>query len=123
MIFVFADDQTLNILDSIDEVRRDCEGVDVEEGIFSFFDESGSLLLPYFIESNKKGKLFGLFGWVSSGVFDLKKSEEDIPYTIEEALDNTVSIDSNKYFDSLAAVRGFLTNKSCQGREKAAPHI
>lgn len=109
MIFVFADDQTLRILNNIDEVQRDCEGIDVEEGIYKFFDEDGVFLEPYFIEPNKKSKILGSFGWAQSGVFDLNKSKDKTPYTIKEALDNAIAVETNMYFDSLATVQGFLT--------------
>jgi hypothetical protein len=108
MIFVFADDQTLKILNGIDEVRRDCEGIDVEEGLFQFFDETGALLVPDFIEPNKKGKLLGSFGWVQSGVFDLKKSKDIHSCTILDALGNAVAVEPNEFFDSLAAIKLFL---------------
>jgi len=43
MIFVFNEDQTLEVLENIDDVRRECEGIDVENNVYQFFDENGQL--------------------------------------------------------------------------------
>ena len=114
MIFVFADDQTLAILDNIDDVQRECEGIDVEENVYQFFDENGLRLEPEFIEENKKGTIIGSLGWVESGIFDLKKSHDFNTSTILEALEKTVVLEANKYFDSLDEINEFLTNQGSQ---------
>ena len=41
MIFVFIEDGSLEIVSDIDEVRKNCEGIDVESSVFQFFDENG----------------------------------------------------------------------------------
>ena len=41
MIFVFIEDGSLEIVSDIDEVRKNCECIDVESSVFQFFDESG----------------------------------------------------------------------------------
>ncbi len=53
MIFIFVEDGTLEVVNSVEEVRRNCEGIDVENGVFRFFDENGSQLEPRFTKLNK----------------------------------------------------------------------
>ncbi len=110
MIFVFAEDQTLAILDNINDVRRECEGIDVENNVYQFFDEKGLKLEPKFIEPNKKGKISGLIGWVQSGVFNLEKSNTHNSLAILDVLKNTLGLKPNKYFQSLGEIREFLIN-------------
>ena len=43
MIFALADDNMLSVHDSVDELQGACEGIDVENGIFQFFDKKGAL--------------------------------------------------------------------------------
>jgi hypothetical protein len=49
MIIVFADDQTVGVFPNIEFVRTACEAVDVEDGVYSFFDEHGRRLVPIII--------------------------------------------------------------------------
>jgi len=67
MIFIFADDRSVQIVNSLEEVKLNCEGIDVENRVFSFFDENGSTLEPRFPKPNKKGRNLGIFSWVESG--------------------------------------------------------
>ncbi len=54
MIFIFADDRSVQIVNSLEEVKLNCEGIDVENRVFSFFDENGSTLEPRFPKPNRK---------------------------------------------------------------------
>jgi hypothetical protein len=75
MIFVIADDNMLHVLNSETESQGEFEGIDVEEGIYRFFDETGAPLAAEFEKPNKKGKLFGIFSWVVSGKYRLISAE------------------------------------------------
>lgn len=48
MIFVFADDHTLAVIQDMPSVRTECEAVDVADGVYRFFDEQGQRLIPRF---------------------------------------------------------------------------
>lgn len=39
MIFVFLDDGILDVIANLEEAQRNYEGIDVESGVFQFFDE------------------------------------------------------------------------------------
>ncbi len=111
MIFIFADDQTLQVVNSLEEVRRNCEGIDVENGVFRFFDENGSHLEPWFTKPNKKGGDLGIFSWVESGEYELIPSlsanEDDIFLNLLE----TSELESNPWFKSLDDVKGYLESR------------
>lgn len=48
MIFVFVEDGTLEVIEDLEEARRRYEGIDVESGVFRFYDENGCFLAPKF---------------------------------------------------------------------------
>jgi len=54
MIFVIADDNLLSIYDSESELQGACEGIDVEKGVYQFFDDAGKPLEAKFINPNEK---------------------------------------------------------------------
>ena len=39
---MFVEDGFLEIVDTIDEIRTNYEGIDVESGVYEFFDENGN---------------------------------------------------------------------------------
>ena len=107
MIFVFLDDGTLDVIANLQEAQRNYEGIDVESGIFQFFDERGIYLEPQFTEPNKTGRFLGIFQWVESGQFKLVRqteTDEDINLYLAE----TSEINPNPYFSNLEEVRHFL---------------
>jgi hypothetical protein len=64
MNFVFLDDSTLDVIANLEEEQREYEGIDVENGIYQFFDETGRYLELQFTETNKKGCFLGILSWV-----------------------------------------------------------
>jgi hypothetical protein len=69
MIFVFAEDETLHVVDGSDEVRRMCEPIDVESDVFAFYDAAGRRLDPVFTKPNRERRIFGLLATVESGEY------------------------------------------------------
>ena len=59
MIIVFSNDQTVSVLPDIDSVHRECEAVDVEDGAYRFFDDSGRHLLVHWTSFVERRSLFG----------------------------------------------------------------
>jgi hypothetical protein len=107
MIFVFLDDSTLDVIANLEEAQRNYEGIDVEEGVYQFFDETGCYLEPQFTEPNKTGRFLGIISWVESGQFVLvsnTETDEDINLYLAE----TSEINPNPYFSSLEEVYQFL---------------
>ena len=109
MIFVFAEDGSLEIIASLEEARRNYEGIDVESGVFQFFDDSGTYLEPQFTKPNRTGRFLGIFKWVESGEFELvpsPRADEDIYAYLAE----TSELKPNPWFTELEWVRRFLTS-------------
>jgi hypothetical protein len=112
MIFIFADDRTFEVVNGLEEVRRDCEGIDVENGVFQFFDEKGSRLEPRFTKANKKGRLLGLLSWVESGEFDLIPSSKVDEHEIFLSLLEDSEMETNPWFKSVVDIKAYLESKA-----------
>ena len=52
MIFVFVEDGTLEIIEELEEARRNYEGIDVESGVYDFYNEAGTYLKAVFTKPN-----------------------------------------------------------------------
>jgi hypothetical protein len=117
MIFVFSDDKSLNVISSPD--YGEFEGVDVENGLYRFFDEEGTYLKPVFTKANRTGHVLGFIPWVVSGEYELQAvpdSEEDVFFY----LDRAISLEPNDWFHSLDEVRRFLTRQRARRGNQAA---
>jgi len=111
MIFVFVEDGSLEIIADIKEAQRKYDGLDVESGVFQFFDESGVYLKPKFTKPNRMGRFLGIFKWSKSGEFELVpllETDENIDVYLTE----TNELKSNRWFSDLQEVRQFLTKKA-----------
>jgi len=96
MIIVFADDQTVHVLPDIASVRRECEAVDLEDGIYRFFDELGRRLVPRFIAPVERRSIFlGVFTTIGGGSFELELDPQDDGSAFETSLANVVVIEPN----------------------------
>jgi hypothetical protein len=71
-VFVFAnDDKTLSVYGTESEAVSACEGIDVAEGNYLFFDAKGFELTSVFDKPNRIGKIF-----TTSGSYHLTKAED-----------------------------------------------
>jgi hypothetical protein len=111
MIFAFVEDGTLEVHEDLAAVQREYEGVDVENEVVRFYDESGTYLEPKFIVPNRRGRLLGMFGWVSSGVFELVANPDALQDSFALALHETVSLSPNRWFESLEHLKSELASK------------
>ncbi len=111
MIFVFVEDGSLEIVSDIDEVRKNCEGIDVESSVFQFFDENGRFLEPRFTKPNKKGRFLSIFEWVESGEFELVPAVEDVSENIFDYLIEISELKPNPWFHTLDEVRHYLEGR------------
>ena len=112
MIFVLADDNMLHVLDSESESQGAFEGIDVEEGIYKFFDETGAPLMAKFVKPNKTGKLFGMFSWVASGSYRLVAPVSADLTRLSEIMSSVAGLENNSHFSSVEEVEQFLTLRS-----------
>lgn len=103
MIIVFEDDQTVTVLADLASVRLECEAVDVEDGVYRFFDDLGRPLVPRFITRVERGSLlFGAVKTVGGGVFELELDPQDKGLSFAESLANAVAINPNSRFPTIA---------------------
>ncbi len=111
MIFVFVEDGSLEVIESLEEARRNYEGLDVESGVFQFFDERGVYLEPQFTKPNRTRRFLGIFNWRQSGDFELiplLETDENIDVYLTE----TSELKPNPWFSRLEEVRQFLTKRT-----------
>ncbi|MDP3271798.1 hypothetical protein [Limnobacter sp.] len=112
MIFVLADDNILHVLDFESESLGAFEGIDVEEGIYKFFDKAGAPLKAEFMSLNQTGKIFGMLSWVVSGNYRLVVAESaDLPW-LSEFLSSVSGLEKNRHFSSVDEVQKFLAFQS-----------
>jgi hypothetical protein len=110
MIFVFAEDATLHIAAGIDEVRRDCEPIDVESSVFAFYDCNGAPLTPRFTKPNRQKRFLGLLS-IEQGEYTLDIADPASHDPIGVALQETEVLEPNAWFASLDAVREYLVTR------------
>ncbi len=89
MILAFLDDSTVTIFDKVGQANVDCEGIDVENGVFTFTDECGYILRPTFIEPNTK-VILGCWTLVSSSFFQLELTEQRNIQLLQDVLQNRI---------------------------------
>jgi hypothetical protein len=111
MIFAFLDGGTLEIHEDLASAQREHEGIHVEEGVVHFYNELGVYLEPKFIVPNRRGKLFGLIDWTSSGVFHLVPNAKAQQDSFALALHKTCLLAPNRWFDSLEQLKSELSAK------------
>ncbi len=109
MIFAFIEDGTLEVHENLASVQREFEGVDVEDQVVRFYNELGVFLEPRFMVPNRRGKVLGLIGWVTSGVFELIPNTNAPQDSFALALAETTSLAPNPWFESLEKLKGELS--------------
>ena len=91
------------MLPDIDSVRRECEAVDVENGVYRFFNELGRHLLPRWIAPvERRSFLFRRIESVGGGSFELEVDPQDEGSAFQTSLGNVVAIEPNPMFETIA---------------------
>ena len=121
MIFAFVEDGTLEIYATAAEAVRGHEGIDVESGTVRFYDEAGVYLEPKFRTPNGQGKLFGLFNWVSSGVYDLVANPQSSEDSFALALYETATLAPNPWFNSVEQLKADLAARGVNTEYRPQP--
>jgi hypothetical protein len=111
MILALGEDGVLSVFPDIHDVRRACEGIDVDNAVWSFFDENGRPLLPVFNTPNVvKRHLFGAVSAVTSSQdFDLLPITDGSKPGLLESLTSNITLDRNPYFSTIEQVRAHLS--------------
>lgn len=104
MIFAAASDEnTLFVFASTTEAIAYCEGVDVEDGGWLFWDEDGNALRAEFLTPTHRGRLT-----VGGGTYHLVRAP-DLP-VLAASLPLIRHIDGNPRFATLAEVADYLAS-------------
>ena len=98
MIIVFADDQTVAVLPDLSAVRAECETVDVEDGVYRFFDDLGRSLLPHFTAPVRRTPLLFGIKAVSGGDIELELDPHDDGSNFETSVAKADAIEPNRWF-------------------------
>lgn len=113
MIFALDETGEISVLSGLAEVRRDCEAIDVETGVWKFFDENGHLLRPVFTQPNKVRKLLGTVSSIEQGEFSLEPADPGPNPTLLEAINsNSVYLNNASRFPSIDSLRSYLMSRS-----------
>lgn len=106
IIFAFAtDDKGLEVFPSKEEAIAHCEGIDVENGEWLFWDEFGICLEARFSVPNQKGRFS-----VVSGKYDLVPFPQGLE--LIEFLPNVGYVEGRGVFMDINEVRQHLTRPS-----------
>ena len=111
LVFAFDEDGTLSVFDSASGAISEYEGIEVENGVVKFYDSCGIYLQPVFTTPNTSGKLLGLVPWVASGEYALTPNSGTGGDSFALALSNTVSLNPNSWFATLAQLKAELSEK------------
>jgi hypothetical protein len=106
MILVFLEDGTLDVIGSQEDALREYEGIDVEDGVYKFFNEKGQCLEPVFTEPNKReSHFFGFVKTIESGIYKLELKADKCEYSFEELLSEVEFLNKNDFFGSLEEIK------------------
>ena len=107
MIFVFLDDQTLDVVSETEDFCGRYEGIDVEDGAYAFFDNNLRKMVPCFTQPNERTTILGGFlGVVHSGIYRLEAAEVDRSDFFAR-LSKVVFVNPNGWFKTVEEVRKF----------------
>jgi hypothetical protein len=93
-----VDDGTLLVFDTVALATSYCEGVDVEDGVWKFWDAEGNSLRPEFSVPNHRGRFA-----VGNGVFHLVPDPTGQALALH--LPDFRSMEPNRHYGSLKEVR------------------
>jgi hypothetical protein len=115
VIIVVCDDRTIRVLPDFESVRRDCEPVDVEDGLYRFFDELGRRLVPRFIKPAERvpwrfGEIIG------DGEFELELDLTDTGFEFDAEITGVVAIRPNPRFATTNDLARYVAENRQQQR-------
>ena len=90
MILTFADDSTMIAVDDISQAHTYCEVIDVQNGVWTFVDQHGTILRPVFPTPPRR-TIFGRLCLPDS--FTLTVTEERRPDLLRAIVDGRVSVE------------------------------
>ena len=110
MILVFQEDGTLFIANDEAAVYRSCEGIDVQSGVYKFYDDNGNALKPVFDVPAKQGKWWSLWS-IDSGVYHLEVDPESSEDPLWVSFLEISNLERNERFSSLEELKTFMRER------------
>ncbi len=108
MIFAYStDDQTLDVFPDETAAISYCEGIDVEDGIWIFWDDEGIPLFAEFIVPNKREG-----HCLTNGKYHLVQNPEMTQTPLLEALEHIGAVEGQRPFNTITAIKQHLTSRS-----------
>jgi hypothetical protein len=105
MIFALStDDRRLEVFDTEDAAVAYCEGVDVEDRAWLFWNDVGEPLDAQFTKPNKRGPI-----WVQSGTYRLIPSTSSERTDLLDQLQHIVAVEGRPPYDSVSGIQQHLT--------------
>jgi len=101
---VHNEEQTLHVFDSAGVAVAYCKGVDVEAGVWRFWDNAGQPLTPDFIWPNQPG-----LGVIRSGTYRLVNGEPAEQPNLLQILGQIRSVEGPAPLNTVDGVRRHLT--------------
>lgn len=65
----------IDYYEKIEDVYMNCEGIDVENGLYEFGDDEGNIYEVEWVKKIKSGNLFWLLSWSDQEKYRLKKRD------------------------------------------------
>jgi hypothetical protein len=107
MIFVAeTDERSLYTFVSEEEAIAYCEGVDVEAGVWLFWDDAGRPLQPSFSIPNKRGAIS-----CASGVYSLEPATSSTLETLDDALSTIFHFGTAGPLNTASKVRDYISQR------------
>jgi hypothetical protein len=108
MVFAEAtDERSLSAFENDSEAIAYCEGIDVTEGNWLFWDDSGNPLEPVFSTPTMRGRFV-----VSSGTYTLQRSTSIRYAHLMEVLDSIRTYDAGAPFDCKEGVLAHISKSA-----------
>jgi hypothetical protein len=108
MVFALAtDDHTLRVFPSEIEAVAYCEGIDVEAGVWAFFDNEGQPLDAVFTKPNSRAGFV-----VASGTYVLRRASLAASVSLAQRLHEVRAVEGVEKLKTVADVKRFLALRS-----------
>jgi len=105
MILAFAEDSTVRALDTIEQANVYCETIDVEEGVYTFLDERGFVLVPVITPPRRK-RFLGTTMICGTGAFRLQRTSDRRDDIVRRFIAGEIAVEKGPTdMNSLVAIR------------------
>lgn len=111
MILVFSDDGKLALYAKVEQVLMHCNSIDVDAGVYAFYDDQGRALIPIFDVPVETKQFLWFFESVVGGEYHLELDTSGNAEHILFALLECSCMEPSLGFENLDQVKSFLRNQ------------